>query len=153
MKHVAEFEQPRQGAGYRPQKAKAADPLPKPERDHCREQLSRLNAKWGAPTTKADMFRVTRLIDMLAEIAESAAHVERIVDRLEHEERFPVGVDIQNAAAETRTRVLEPSPECQTCGGVGWRAEPYSYPWGEGRVIETTRTGKCNCWREVEVKP
>jgi hypothetical protein len=151
MKRIGEIELQSQGAGYRPAKAKPANPQPKPTREHCREQLSRLNAKFGAPTAKADMFRVTCLIDTLMEVAESAVHVTRTIDRLEHEERFPVGVDIRQAASETRTRTVEPNPDCGKCSGAGWYQQPYSYPWGEGRMVETTRSGKCDCWREVEL--
>lgn len=115
--------------------------MPKPTREHCREQLSRLNTKFGAPRGEEDKFRLSRVLDAMEE-CESDQHVTRIIDQLEQADQFPDAHDIRRFAYELRTREKRANPKCEVCNGMGFRVIDDG---GQGRA------GKCDCWQFVEV--
>lgn len=139
MKRIGEITPERSG-WYAP--PKEAQPMVKPTRDFCRDQLSRLNNKFGAPRAAEDAFRLSLVLDALTKAAESEAHAKAIIDRLETVDEFPNGYQISQAGYDLRTREKRADPKCPMCCGLGFVIIPDG---GQGAGK------KCSCWREYEV--
>lgn len=122
----------------------------KPSLQFCAKQISRLASKRNRPYGEGDEYRLQNVIEVLQDAAESEEHATRIVDRLEQGDTFPCGYDIRQTAHDLRTREKAPDASCAKCRGLGWVQEPFSYMFG-GRSINTTRSGRCTCWKDVEV--
>jgi hypothetical protein len=141
MRHISETRPHCGGAYYKP--PREAGPVAKPDREFCKQQISRLGGKQGAPWAAEDAYRLKLVIDALARAAESKEHATKIVDRLETHERFPDGYTVAQVGYELRTREKKANPQCPDCHGIGFTIIPEENGQGKG--------AKCHCWRDVVV--
>lgn len=121
------------------------------DRKLAKKQFVRFDSLSFPPTIEGKQ----ELFNTLVNLADDEEHAKRIVDELleeplgnDRQQRWPTGYDIRQAAMRTKGKRMEPDRDCAECGGMGFRSER--------RVIGGTpydfSTGRCSCWRSVEVE-
>jgi hypothetical protein len=103
MRHISETRPHCGGAILRNRQGRRV-PVAKPDREFCKQQISRLGGKQGAPWAAEDAYRLKLVID------DTVAQV----------------------GYELRTREKKANPQCPDCHGIGFTIIPEENGQGKG---------------------
>jgi hypothetical protein len=136
------------GEQYKPEAWVPVETAKKPSREFVKAAVRKL---MGKPYAPSDEVAIGVVIDAIRQSCLSEAHVERTVGKLIEElPRWPDVTDVRQVALDSRDVESRPNPECDKCGGCGFRSTKKMLPGLNGpQTFEFSV--RCDCWRFVKV--